>query len=237
MKPVEEAVISRKVGSCHFVQRHPVVEKWANVYSGGMEIGGCPLNDFASSVLQAYLKDGMNVLDVGCGTGRTIRHLHSMKFFAERNIPDVTGVDICMEALRRCKKGMQIICSDMFCLPFPSFSFDVILTRQIMEGYEKEEIQQLSLSFSAVLREGGFLIIEERGPMDSRARHSFKASETGGHRACRFLSRQDLTELFAPFALVDWEECLRRRNTPAGNKLVSHTVSLLLRKRSPSGVL
>jgi SAM-dependent methyltransferase len=230
---MEGAAVSGGIGAGNSRQRHPVVEKWSRAYSNGMEIGGCPLTDFASRILQAHLKGGMRVLDAGCGTGRTMRHLRSMGFLYQRDMPEVTGVDVCMEALLRCR-GLQIICSDMFLLPFSPGSFDVIIARQVLDGYSRREIRLLSLSFSEVLKEGGILIIEERGPLDSRARHSLHAAETDNMAACRFLPRTELGELFTLFSVVDWEECLRRRSTPAGNVLVSHEVSLMLRKSSSS---
>lgn len=211
-------------------RRKTAAGRWRAFYSRGMEIGGCPLSDFAVRIIAQQYNSGMRILDAGCGSGRGIRHLLAT-YSARREAIDIAGLDFCMEALQLQHEHSAEICGDMFSLPFKPECFDMVIARQVLEGYSSDDISRLSDGFFKVLRNGGNLILDARGPMDSRA------AGTGSSLCCgsstnSFFSRNELIRCFASFTAVDWEEDFRCRKTPSGERLITHTVSMLLRKDS-----
>ncbi|MBX8635332.1 MAG: methyltransferase domain-containing protein [Thermoplasmata archaeon] len=209
--------------------RAHVASRWKALYSAGMNIGGCPLSDFSSRMIVRYCKQGSRLLDAGCGTGRSMRHLLAMPELRENAI-EVMGLDFCMDALLSHNDSIIRICGDMLNMPFIPGCFDIVTSRQVLDGYSAREISLFSASCLSVLREGGILIIDARGPFDTRARSAaFGKEDTEGHRSSYF-SRPELIEFFAPFSAVDWEEDFRCRKTPSGKRLITHNISLLFRK-------
>ncbi len=157
-----------------------------------------------------------------------MRHLRSMPGLSERNV-QLAGLDFCMEALLKQDDGIARICGDMLELPFVSGSFDIIVARQVIDGYPAGEISRLSASFSHILKDGGILVLDARGPLDTRAEtHASDAAE--GQRHHSYFSRQKLIDIFAPFSAEEWEEDFRCRNTLSG-RMVTHNISVLFRKK------
>ncbi|MBX8638496.1 MAG: methyltransferase domain-containing protein [Thermoplasmata archaeon] len=209
--------------------RAQVALRWKAFYSAGMNIGGCPLSDFSSRMIAFYRKQGSRLLDAGCGTGRSMRHLLAMPELRESAI-EATGMDFCMDALLTHDDGAIRVCGDMLNIPFVPESFDIITSRQTLDGYSAREISMLSACFFSILREGGMLIIDARGPLDTRAGSTAVGEEhTPGLRNSYF-SRLELVKLFDLFSAVEWEEDFRCRKTPSGKRLITHNISLLFRK-------
>ncbi len=49
------------------------------------------IKNFEMSTLDKYIKDGMKVLDIGCGSGT------SAFYFAKNKNIDITGLDLCQK--------------------------------------------------------------------------------------------------------------------------------------------
>ncbi len=206
-----------------------VAARWRRFYSRGMKLGGCPLSDFSLRTIARYMERGSRVLDAGYGTGRAIRHMLAMPELLGRGI-DVTGLDFCMEALLSVDGGAGRVCGSILSIPFIPECFDVIIARQVLDGYSRSDISRISACLFNMLTENGILTLDTRGPMDTRNGSLTVNGKCGIGSQASFVSRAELVSLFAPFDAVDWEEAFRRRTTPSGEKLITHNISVIFRK-------
>ncbi len=92
-------------------------------------------------------------LDIGCGTGFNIAHLHQLGFDA------VTGLDFSPDALSYCRSRhlTGLICGSAEHLPLRPGHYDIVLTLDIIE-HLKEDQRALTDIFHA-LKPGGTLVI------------------------------------------------------------------------------
>jgi len=98
-------------------------------------------------------KEGLKVLDIGCGTGETMTFVKSFL-----DSPKVVGVDNSQVAVNFAKKrGHLVYKVDALKLPFPDNSFDVILLLDVIE-HIKDDISFLSEA-KRVLKKGGKIIV------------------------------------------------------------------------------
>lgn len=103
-----------------------------------------------------YIKDGMRVLDGGCGDGTTLYLLKS-KFDIEP-----FGIDICKKAFKKAvlqqeKLDIELKEGDVRSIPYPDNFFDVVLSFGVIEhfiDYEKSLEE-----FYRVLKPGGKLCL------------------------------------------------------------------------------
>jgi SAM-dependent methyltransferase len=80
--------------------------------------------------------------DVGCGTGEYL-------VFSQRFVPDVYGIDLSRQYLRRCKscKPSGLLLADIRFLPFRDRAFDCVLCSEVIEHVKDQD-----KSISEVLR-------------------------------------------------------------------------------------
>jgi len=98
------------------------------------------------------LKDGMKILDVGCGTGNLSAQLK------ECIKVESIGVDKSLQMLQKAKtKTLDVLCADVdYKLPFDDYSFDVIIGSYFMH-YIKNRMTFVAECFR-ILRDTGSLI-------------------------------------------------------------------------------
>lgn len=81
--------------------------------------------------------DARKILDVGCGIGEVIKSIRTIK-----KDSSITGVDILEKSLDVAKTknpDCTFILGDIYSLPFPDKSFDLILNCQVLEHLEEPE--------------------------------------------------------------------------------------------------
>ena len=108
------------------------------------------------NILKKHLKMNAKILDVGCGTGGTI------KFLKEAGFINVSGLDNHHQAIKYChKRGLKnVLLGDVNNLPFKSQSFNGVICMDVL--YHKGLNPQKALGeFRRVLKSDGILYIEE----------------------------------------------------------------------------
>ncbi len=100
----------------------------------------------------ADLKDGMKILDVGCGTGNL-----SVQLMESVNI-ESTGIDKSLQMIQKAKnKALDVVCADMdYGLPFSDGIFDAVIGSYFLHYIKKRE--SLIADCYRVLKENGPLI-------------------------------------------------------------------------------
>lgn len=97
--------------------------------------------------------EGLEVLDVGCGTGRMVENLR--KFGAK-----VTGVDVSEKMLEVAKKrfgSTEFVLGDVEDLPFENERFDMVIATFVI--VHLRELQQAFDEVYRVLKPGGVFIV------------------------------------------------------------------------------
>ncbi len=122
------------------------------------------IDDISFPEFYSTVKD-MNVLEVGCGTGR-----HTLRLISANN--EVTGVDLSEGMLSQLRRKVEtprlkLIKGDFLCTEIQGGPFDAIIASLVLE-----HISDLSLFFSrarSVLAEGGLLFISDLHPQRMQA--------------------------------------------------------------------
>jgi ubiquinone/menaquinone biosynthesis C-methylase UbiE len=105
-------------------------------------------------------KEGMNILDVGCGRGELVRHLSSMG-------ARVWGLDISSDALKisrgtlregKTPLGACLCKGNSVRLPFASGSFDRVILSDIMEHLGPEDLARTIKEVRRVIRSSGKVV-------------------------------------------------------------------------------
>ena len=125
-------------------------------------------------LVRSYAK-GREVLDVGCGTGLTLRHIAPL---AKRAI----GVDISEGMLERARRrGLDVRQATVTNLPFSDQSFDLVYSFKVLPHVR--EIERALKELTRVTRPGGTLMLEFYNPLSlrylaKRLRHGKISRET-----------------------------------------------------------
>ncbi len=113
------------------------------------------------SILERYISlPGASILDAGCGTGRNVVLLAGMG-------SSVIGIDVDTDALTvardRCvehETQADLMPADVRSLPFPSSSFDGVVSQNVLEHVPKNSQDQAVSEMVRVLRPGGVLFVQ-----------------------------------------------------------------------------
>ena len=112
----------------------------------------------------AHISADSRVLDVGCGTGTTLRFLYDTYGCG------VSGTDISEKAVAIAGKRVpeaDICCADASVLPFPDATFDAVFMECTLTLFERP--QDALSEAGRVLVKDGFLIIETLKRKNARA--------------------------------------------------------------------
>lgn len=139
----------------------------------------------------AGVKEGVNVLDVACGTGVLIPD------YLERNVASVTGMDISPEMIKIAKskfpqENVKFICGDVEILTFED-KFDCIVVYNAFPHFPEQE--RLVKTLAGMLKAGGTLTIAHgmsRAQIDKH--HSTVAKKV----SMGLISEDELAGMFEP---------------------------------------
>lgn len=104
-----------------------------------------------------YIKEGQNVLDIGCGAGRTTTHIHEVT-------DQVTGVDlsdVLIETAKQKHQGIEFQVMNACKLDFPDATFDVVVfsNNGLCYVHPLEKRLEAIKEMERVLKKGGVLIL------------------------------------------------------------------------------
>ncbi|MBX8631810.1 MAG: class I SAM-dependent methyltransferase [Candidatus Thermoplasmatota archaeon] len=214
--------------SGHLERIRSIALFWRESYNRGYRPGGVPLSDTAFDFIRRLAGREMSILDVGCGRPRTLSMLDDM--FRHRGKEYLlVGVDVNAHPLKTWKGTPHLVRGNAFSLPFPMGTFDVVISRHLLDGFMERDLVQFGAEIRRVLKEGGCLILIEKGPMDLRSR------SLPGNKMIRPLAScggpQEFAELFKGMRSICSEDQLQKRvNGKTHACAVTHTLTLIFSK-------
>lgn len=114
---------------------------------------------FQIEEFKKYVSSEMNILDVGCGYGRTLNELYNQGF------KNLTGIDYSRSMIKRGLRlhpQLNLLKTDGNKIPFSNNEFDAVLLIAVLtSSYTDEEQENLISEISRVLEEGGILYIND----------------------------------------------------------------------------
>ena len=114
---------------------------------------------FKIEEFEKFVSKEMNILDVGCGYGRTLDELHN------RGFENLNGIDYSQGMINRGLRErpyLNLIKTDGDRIPFPDNEFDAVLLVAVLTSNTKDEEQENIISeISRVLKNGGILYLTD----------------------------------------------------------------------------
>ena len=100
--------------------------------------------------------EGLDILEVSCGRGGGASYIH--RYF---NPNSMTGIDLCKNAIRFCKKhysikGMSFFRRDALNLLFKDNSFDIVINIEASHNYT--DMDKFFSEVNRVLKQGGYFL-------------------------------------------------------------------------------
>ena len=140
------------------------------------------------------IRDGIDVLDVACGTGVLFPD------YASRGVASVTGIDIAPEMARRAQEKFpdaEVICGDVEAYPFDR-QFDAVMVYNAFPHFPEPE--RLIGRLAALTKPGGRLSVAHGM---SRAMLAHHHSGAASKVSIDLMDEHDLAALFASWFDVD----------------------------------
>lgn len=114
---------------------------------------------FVMAEFKKHVPREMNILDVGCGYGRTLNELY------ENGFNNLTGVDYSRAMIKRGLRlypHLNLLKNNGDDLPFPDNTFDAVLIIGVLtSNIQTQNQQELILEISRVLNDNGILYISD----------------------------------------------------------------------------
>lgn len=107
------------------------------------------------------VNDGINILDLGCGTGLELRYYFKLNPKAR-----ITGIDVAEDMLRVCKerfsdKRLTVICGSYFDVPFKTAFYDAAVSIESLHHFTKAEKVRLYKKIYRALVPSGYFILTD----------------------------------------------------------------------------
>lgn len=109
---------------------------------------------FAEMVMK---KNPQRVLEIGCGTGRVVRHYHAQG----KNIEGVERSKVAVEAIAKAAPELKVVQGDVKNLPYKNGSFDAVMAFGVFHNLETG-LEDALEETSRVLKPGGQFCISMR---------------------------------------------------------------------------
>ncbi len=129
--------------------------------------GSYTWNFLEKPAFDRYIPDLYNsstkALDIGCGTGRIIKHLSSRGLLAE----NIIGIDVSLELLKCAKKGLlgaSFVNNSSEELPLISDNFDLVTSNMTMHYLDNQALERTLNAVHRVLKTGGTFFFVESDP-------------------------------------------------------------------------
>lgn len=145
----------------------------------------------SSKVPDLGFPEGSEILDVGCGNGKTTSALIDLGF-------SVTGIDHSRYAIDLCEKNFRdkasFITSDCWNMPFSDDSMDGIYVVHLTEHLSDMELKKFSDECYRILRSKGKIFVRSFSPADMRS-----SNETRNNISYRYRTPEEIRLCFGIF--------------------------------------
>jgi len=193
---------------------------WESLHAGGrMPDDTWPPEDMIRQISRLgfarSIRSSVKCLDVGCGSG-------PMTYYLAKSGYDVSALDQSESAVRSCSRRLRneglaaaVERGDVRNLPYAPETFDFCLECQLLVCLPWSGARETIREINRVTRKGGFFL--SRTPSEacwgfglgtSAGRHEWRDASEGpfaGMGLARFVSRDEITELYSPFSVISVE--------------------------------
>jgi ubiquinone/menaquinone biosynthesis C-methylase UbiE len=121
--------------------------------------------------LPEYNKEGLRILDVGCGSATTTYYLQEVFYQAV-----VTGIDkdhALLADARRHYADLDLQHYDGTTLPYTSQTFDLIVLSFVVHHLTNQDLLRVASECSRVLKPSGAIVVLDINPLNVVARYKF----------------------------------------------------------------
>lgn len=136
----------------------------------------------------------MEVLDLGCGNGKTTEALLDVGAI-------VTGIDFSGPAIQECMDrfgdGARFVCGDVCRLPFVDDTFDAVVAFHVLEHLTEQELGQVVTEIRRVLRPNGIVFLRCFAEGDMRSEGKPESIRNG--ILYRYFSEENIRSVFSCF--------------------------------------
>ena len=168
---------------------------------------------------------GMDVLEVGCGNGKTLAALRGAGC-------NVVGIDFSEEAVVSCKQlvpGADVRQGDILDLKFPDSSFDAVVMFHVLEHVLPEDMHRVESEVRRVLRSGGIAYVRSFSLGDMRSEKGMSLSDDmvvrGNGIRYRYYTERSLMDSFPNCTF----ESIRRVDEPTRFGTVRSRLEAIIR--------
>ena len=119
------------------------------------------------------LEHGVNVLDLGCGTGLELEY-----YFILNSEASVVGIDLSADMLTALKRKfserkIKLICGSYFDVPFGSNCFDAAVSVESLHHFTAEQKLKLYKKLNTALTDNGYFVLTDYFAESKEAEHFY----------------------------------------------------------------
>lgn len=172
------------------------------------------------------LPDGMIILELGCGNGKTLSAMI-------RRCWDIVAVDVSPKAVQmcqmmvemeedRCLSRVEVMVADACALPFEDETFDAVFAFHVVGHVPQHERDDMADEIWRVLKPGGKVFFKGFGRGDMRYGKGKEVEDDTFLRngiLVHYFNKEEVLEVFVDFEVEDlridqWETLIRGKRLP-----------------------